>query len=320
MTDRFPALSAAVIASHFENGTPASSAYVLMAQPIRDGAPPFCLSLFGTDNRFTSQNVFKRWQYIDEGLANVGVEVWGFSADGDPKLLRAMKQHMFGNTGLPENIPFSWSTSWFFGAEEQRFTVIQDTIHTANNFRTRMNPSVLLAIGNYVVSSSHLRLLMETRSKEEHGLSDYCLSNEDKQNFDVSLRICQEKVTDLLQQYVVGSEGTVAYLTVMRYSIEACLVKAASPLERLYKIWYCVFFLRFRKLWLEEHPKYSMRNFITSNLFLCVEVTAHGMLVLVRKCRLQSSPELLLMHLFSRQGCETSSCSKCRRLTDNSSS
>ncbi|KAE8742559.1 hypothetical protein FOCC_FOCC011911 [Frankliniella occidentalis] len=50
MLNSFPATSATVIAHHFEKGVPASSAYAILVQPVRDGAPSFCLALFGTDN------------------------------------------------------------------------------------------------------------------------------------------------------------------------------------------------------------------------------------------------------------------------------
>lgn len=47
--------------------TKSVSVYVIMAQPIMEGIPPFVLQLFGTDNRFKTQHVLLRWQHtLDE--------------------------------------------------------------------------------------------------------------------------------------------------------------------------------------------------------------------------------------------------------------
>lgn len=37
--------------------------YVVMAQPLKEGAHPFILQIFGTDNKFKSENVLKRWKH-----------------------------------------------------------------------------------------------------------------------------------------------------------------------------------------------------------------------------------------------------------------
>lgn len=37
--------------------------YVVLAQPLKNHAPPFVLQIFGTDNKFKSQNVVQRWDY-----------------------------------------------------------------------------------------------------------------------------------------------------------------------------------------------------------------------------------------------------------------
>lgn len=42
--------------------------YVVMAQPLSRDAPPFPLQLFGSDNKFTSQNVLLRWRHTLEQL------------------------------------------------------------------------------------------------------------------------------------------------------------------------------------------------------------------------------------------------------------
>lgn len=97
----FPAKSAAMIAFHFRKGVPASNVYAIMAQSLEDKASPFCLAAFGTDNKFTSPDVLKRWKFIYEGLGKIGVKVISYGADGDPKLLSAMHKHMFSEDDVP---------------------------------------------------------------------------------------------------------------------------------------------------------------------------------------------------------------------------
>ncbi|KAK3910460.1 Ribosomal protein S12 methylthiotransferase [Frankliniella fusca] len=94
-----PATSAAMIASHLRNGRVASNGYAIMAQPLQKGAPSFCLTLFGTDNKFSAVHISKRWNFIHKELGKLGVEVINFASDGDPKLLKAMHAHLFGQSG-----------------------------------------------------------------------------------------------------------------------------------------------------------------------------------------------------------------------------
>lgn len=42
--------------------------YVVLAQPLLDNVPPFVLTIFGTDNRFKSQDVLLRWKHTKDQL------------------------------------------------------------------------------------------------------------------------------------------------------------------------------------------------------------------------------------------------------------
>lgn len=70
-TNSFNARNAKEIEEHFKNGIEASTVYVVMAQPIKQGIPPFCLQLFGSNNKFTAQDVLKRWHYTKAELKKV---------------------------------------------------------------------------------------------------------------------------------------------------------------------------------------------------------------------------------------------------------
>lgn len=43
--------------------------YIVMAQPILDNVPPFLLQIYGTDNRFQTEDVMLRWKHTVNQLA-----------------------------------------------------------------------------------------------------------------------------------------------------------------------------------------------------------------------------------------------------------
>lgn len=43
--------------------------YLILAQPMKENTSPFILQIFGTDNKFKSMDVIKRWQHTCDQLA-----------------------------------------------------------------------------------------------------------------------------------------------------------------------------------------------------------------------------------------------------------
>jgi hypothetical protein len=83
--------------------------------------------------------------------------------------------------------------------------------------------------------------------------------------------------------------------------------KSLSPLERINRIWTVVFCLRYWRRWLTSDKVYSLsKNFISSNAYLSIEINAHRptLLLVIRKFRLENTPELLVTWLFGSQQCE----------------
>lgn len=62
-----------------------------MAQPLQNGAPPFCVCLFGTTNRFKATDVKARVSFIQQTLNQNGIKAVGISSDGDARLLKYMR-------------------------------------------------------------------------------------------------------------------------------------------------------------------------------------------------------------------------------------
>lgn len=46
----------------------ATLVYIIVAQPLKRNVPSFVLSIFGTDNKFTSDQVLNRWQFVEREL------------------------------------------------------------------------------------------------------------------------------------------------------------------------------------------------------------------------------------------------------------
>lgn len=67
MSNTYLATSLSEIEDHMKK--PKSSlVYIIMAQPVKVNSPPFLLQIYGTDNRFSSQDVTNRWKYTIEEL------------------------------------------------------------------------------------------------------------------------------------------------------------------------------------------------------------------------------------------------------------
>lgn len=208
----FLARSAKEIEHHFSEGKTASLVYAIMAQPIAEHSAPFCLSLFGTDNKFTSQDVIKRWKFILKELVTFGITVLGFSSDGDSRLLKAMRTEThLGISQVCSNSNSKLILNWpWFNAIYIDNGFVQDTIHIATKLRNRLlKPSILLPFGNKLISVSHLKILINIVSKDKHLLSLSDIEPKDKMNFESANKISQEYVQKLLLNHIPDSEGTV---------------------------------------------------------------------------------------------------------------
>lgn len=178
----YPARNADEILSHFEKKSPkASFLNVIMAQPIGN-APPFCLLMFSSDNKYTSNDVKNSWMYITEELKKVNITVLTISSDSDPKYNLAMR--MLSELGLKTSV------DWFSnkGNPDGPF-YIQDVTHIATklrNFllRTRFDKKSL-PFGKGFITIEHLYELLNMFSKDKHQLTASTLNPIDRQIFDL---------------------------------------------------------------------------------------------------------------------------------------
>lgn len=182
---------------------------------------------------------------------------------------------------------------------------VQDSVHIGTKLRNRLlNSSIVLQIGNEVASAVHIKMLLNTVSKEIHGLVCSDIYPEDRQNFDSLQKLMNPRVINSLEKDIVGSKATILYLQLCQHVTSSFIQKDLSPVERIYKIWYAVYFLRcWRKWMIMPQNGYTLtHNFISSNAYACVEINAHALVLLILKLR--STSNLFLPPLFSSQPCE----------------
>lgn len=241
ITLSFPARSTSEIQRHFSNPANfiSSSAYVQMAQPLEPNAAPFCLMIFLTDNTFTAFNTLKRWKFQAEQLREKEITIENISTDGDSRPLKVMKYL----SKIGQNNQSYFDCEWFSCGEEVETTFTQDAPHIITKARNRvLKCSMIYPIGNKIISSSHLKYLIENVSKDKHLLTRTDNEPKDRQNLLSALKICSENTTQCLLNYVPGCEGTVIYLNAIRHVQTAFMEHNIKSADRIFHIWYSVFF------------------------------------------------------------------------------
>lgn len=298
----FPARNAEEMLDSFSENQPAHFLNVIMAQPIA-AAPAFCLTLFGSDNKYTGEDVVKRWKYITEQLAKINIKVLAISSDSDTKYNKAMR--LLSKLGLKTD--FVWFSSY---ENTNGPFYIQDTTHIATklrNFilRTRYDKRSL-PFGNGFIRIEYLYELLNMFTKDKHQLTASTLNPVDRQNFRSALRICHKRVTDLLRDHIKESESTSQFLRIMRDIIDSFIDNDLTPLQRIRKIWYSVFLIRIWRTFIMSSKEYTLKdNFLSSNCYACIELNAHNLVLCILHLKKINKPELFKPFLFESQACES---------------
>ena len=319
----------------FENTPIASLVNIHCIQPIPSSSftvtpSPIVLSAYGTDNKLTAIDILKRWIMIFKEFYSRNIRVLGFSTDGDPKYLRAMRLaskffvehqtlHMHCDTlTFTVEIPTRWSF-WFLLNSTQIFILMQDGIQLCSKIRNRLlSKNVKLKVGSYDVSIKHLFELIDTTNKIDHNLCKSDLNIRDKQNFSSCQRISDDKVLNLL---LVNDEykATYIYLLILNLLIITYTEYTILLSDRIYYAWIVVFFIRFWRIWLhitKSSRERSAKNnswqreensyFITSSALMAIELNAHYLIYIYLLIEQKTLPESIAKaaHLFSSQSCE----------------
>ena len=276
-----------------------------MIQPLTEIVPPFVLSAYGTDNKVSAADILKRWLYIYQQSLNQGIRIIGFSTDGDPRYLRAMRLCSRFFVELPNlnlskhddylkvDIPFNWA--WFLMNPQQVLVFFQDPTHLATKFRNRLFSKIAsMKIEDYRIDVKDLIHLMKTKNKLEHNLIRCDVAPKDRQNFPSCSRISSLAVLNLLSQYEPAT-GTRLCLSLLRLLISGFIDKSCSIEERLFNIWTVVFTCRLWWAWIDcgeaksraknekvkSMKKTKINKFISRTAFWSIELNAHTLLFLI---------------------------------------
>lgn len=122
-------------------------------------------------------------------------------------------------------------------------------------------------------------------------------------NYEAIRKISSKNVINLCNE-IPKADATKQFLILTNHMIEAFLTKSTSISDRIYYVWHSLFFIRIWRQWLKKN-KYSIeKNCITSNTYTCIELNAHGLLLMLEKCREKNRIDIFLPWLFSSQACE----------------
>lgn len=186
-------------------------------------------------------------------------------------------------------------------------TYIQDMIHIGTKLRNRiLKLALVLPMGKKLVAVTHIKMLLGSASKEIHGLIYNDVCPQDRQNYASLEKIMRPRVIQSLEQYVTDSEATVEYLKMCKLVTSSFLDRDLEPIERVYRLWKAVYFLRAWRKWLKKPENiYNIdENFISANAYTCIEINAHGLIQLIQRLRDSSKSELFIPNLFASQPCE----------------
>lgn len=301
----YSARSAAEIESHFLNEIPVGlNVNVVMAQPLALNEPPFCLLICASDNSYPAKDIKKRWTHIIYKLSEFQIQVLSFASDGDPKYNSVMRYSM--GIGVHETTILP-NVAWFNCSTILDDTVfVQDSHHIGTKGRNRLLSSVAdLRIGRFKIDVNHLHQLIKSQTSDKHGLTSTVISPADRQNFESVEKICDIRVLELLKKYVKQSDGTVAYLKILKNSLDAFLSINMSPLERVDKIYYSIHMLRIWRAHIVNHRSFTLdKNFITTNMYACIELNGHSLIVLMLYLQKIDAPQCFFPPLFGSQPCE----------------
>lgn len=227
-----------------------------------------------------------------EYLFRFGIDVEGFSGDGDARILSTMLRCTELNCHPAQ-------------MKQQKFGNLEDTVHVGTKLRNRLLvASIHLPLGHTVISLSHLQLLINNVSKEIHGLVMKDICPDDRQNYGSLEKMMKTRVINSLQETVIGSEGTVMFLRICEEVTSSLTKVDLSPLERLYKLWHATFILRAWRKWMKETKFKLKENFISLNAYTCIEVNAVNLILITQKFREEGMEQFFMPTLFNSQPCE----------------
>ena len=210
----FQTESAAQLEERLSNVDKSSLLNLHMIQPITSigqTSSPIILSAYGTNSKYKSIDIIRRWIWIFEECLSRGIRIVGFSTDGDPKYMKAMKLILGFFASMPNitlsdrsdavqvSPPNDWN--WFYLRRRQLVLCLQDPTHVCTKLRNRLlSVTAALTVGDQRISLDFLSDMMNSISKLKHGLVKSDIYPRDKQNYASCGKISRDYVLAVLEE------------------------------------------------------------------------------------------------------------------------
>lgn len=215
---------------------------------------PFIISSYGTNNKYTAVDVLKKWMFMYDECKKKNINVVGFSADAEPRNLKAMQLSLGfftktpnidllsgNNTLLKINIASDWN--FFFMRPVQPYLCMQDGIHLVTKIRNRLlSETASMSINNQRIDVNHLFYIIQNYPKIDHNLVHSDVFPHDRQNYSSCLKITSDEVLNLLKD--TNASATYVYLYLLKLIILTYVKADIDILARLYYGWIVTFSYR----------------------------------------------------------------------------
>ncbi|KAJ8671026.1 hypothetical protein QAD02_002285 [Eretmocerus hayati] len=270
--------------------------------------------MYGMDGKFNANDVIKYNHHLARLLGEEGISVEYISADGDPKLLRAHRIISGLSSEQYSEIPRTYTTNdetivlpEYHAYIKENLIPTQDQVHVVTKLRNNLiKDSCVLPMGTRMASSSDLEDLIQVHSKDKHKLTRPDLKPNDKMHFKSVLRVCNKLTIDQLKKYVKRREATQMYLTCMNCIARSSLCKNLNIRERVYCMWYPLYFFRLWREWIMQHPVHNLtHNAITNNTYVCIELNGHCIIQMVLLAIERNDFKTFYPWLIGSQSCES---------------
>lgn len=234
----------------------------------------------------------------------------GFSSDGASYYVKAMAElsgfKPYGEElvhELSDDFPVELKGFLYAPLNINTPCYISDSMHIAVRYFWKLMQRDPL-IGNMRASKAIIGDVLNTCGKYETGVDPSVLTNQkDAMNYERAEKLCQPKIIEYFTE--PQQKATKMFLKVGYYIRKAFIDPMTSPDDRITYAWYVIFFLRLWRLSTVTNNSTTIENdFVTSSVYLCLEINAHNLIKFLIQCREQNVPEQFLVGFASSQTCE----------------
>lgn len=151
---------------------------VIIAKANIFKAEPFMVGFFGTNNKFTGQDVMAKIVHIQAKLKSFGIKMLMYGSDGDTRCMMAQKQlTKYGST-------YEFCGIKLAGSLDSNYFFSQDPFHIAKKMKNLLfDFGSDLILGDFIASLGFLLILNKKFGSEVTGLNQSDLDFRDRMNY-----------------------------------------------------------------------------------------------------------------------------------------